>query len=434
MKKIIFFCLIINTQISLNATFSIVAIDSETGEIGAAGASCIDSPSCNGCGGVVIINDIIPGVGACNAQASVCLPNVNLQVVMGELSNGATPYDAWLEVFFNDACQFGDFNDRQYGMVGYDNGVVAAHGFTGDNNMAYAGNLTGDYYSIQGNILLGPEILEGIETAFLNATGSLADRLMAALQGANVAGADARCLEEGTSSQSAFLRVAQPNDTMGDFYLDLNVPETPFGSEPIDALQSLYNAWLCAQEEPIVSESVVAICENETYELNGTVYEIGSTSEIFYTAINGCDSTLSLTIEALPTYDTAYTVFTLFDEPYEFEGMVLEVESVTDFTLTANNGCDSIVTIEAQSSGFDGIEGVEGSWNVYPNPTSDYLNVVLDETKLFTYEIIDINGEVCIEGNNRSSNKIDMTKMSVGVYFVKLYVDQDVVIEKIIKK
>jgi len=216
--------------------------------------------------------------------------------------------------------------------------------------------------------------------------------------------------------------------------LDLNVPETPFGSEPIDALQSLYNAWLCAQEEPIVSESVVAICENETYELNGTVYEIGSTSEIFYTAINGCDSTLSLTIEALPTYDTAYTVFTLFDEPYEFEGMVLEVESVTDFTLTANNGCDSIVTIEVQSSGFDGIEGVEGSWNVYPNPTSDYLNVVLDEAKLFTYEIIDINGEVCIEGNNRSSNKIDMTKMSVGVYFVKLYVDQDVVIEKIIKK
>jgi hypothetical protein len=83
-----------------------------------------------------------------------------------------------------------------------------------------------------------------MEAAFLFNSGSLAEKLMAALQGANVPGADSRCTAEGVSSLSAFIRVAWPSDTNGTFYLDLNVPSTPYGVEPIDSLQVLFDEWL----------------------------------------------------------------------------------------------------------------------------------------------------------------------------------------------
>ena len=76
-----------------------------------------------------------------------------------------------------------------------------------------------------------------------SAPGTLAEKLMAALQGANVAGADTRCLDEGVSSRSAFLRVAYPGDDPDALTLDLVVSLTPFGVEPIDVLQEEFNAW-----------------------------------------------------------------------------------------------------------------------------------------------------------------------------------------------
>jgi len=71
-----------------------------------------------------------------------------------------------------------------------------------------------------------------MQARFKRTSGSLAEKLMAALQGANLAGADSRCLSEGVSSQSAFLRVARPNDSPGKFYVDLQVPSRPTGKEP----------------------------------------------------------------------------------------------------------------------------------------------------------------------------------------------------------
>jgi hypothetical protein len=78
---------------------------------------------------------------------------------------------------------------------------------------------------------------------------------MAALQGANVPGADTRCLDNGTSSLSAFLRVARPDDDPDSLYLDLNVPSLPAMQEPLDSLQTLYDAWkatLAAPEPGVV--------------------------------------------------------------------------------------------------------------------------------------------------------------------------------------
>jgi uncharacterized Ntn-hydrolase superfamily protein len=82
-----------------------------------------------------------------------------------------------------------------------------------------------------------------MEQRFLNASGSLANRLMVAMMGANFPGADSRCLNEGVSSQSAYLTVAGPNDPAGAAYLDLVVSSTPYGEEPIDSLLSLYEDW-----------------------------------------------------------------------------------------------------------------------------------------------------------------------------------------------
>ena len=246
-KNSLFSLLLIAFFLPLTAqdTFSIIAVDPETGEVGAAGASCIDTDDCGGCGGVIIINNLIPGRGGINAQAQVCLPNVNLNNGIDQLEAGLSPLETLDWLLDNDACIFGNNTNRQYGIADLDpDGNPRAAGYTGANCLAYANHNTGDYYSIQGNILLGQEILDSMEQRFLNTEGSLAERLMSALQGANVPGADTRCLSAGISSKSAFIRVAKPDDAAGDFYLELNVPSVLTGVDPIDSLQTLFDEWL----------------------------------------------------------------------------------------------------------------------------------------------------------------------------------------------
>lgn len=270
-----FFLLLSFFAISLQAqdTFSIVAVDPETGEVGAAGASCIDTDDCGGCGGVIIISGLIPGRGGMNSQAYACLPNVNLQNGINQLNTGSSPQEAMDWVVNNDACLSGGVTSnnsayRQYGFADLDeNNVPRTTAFTGASTDAYAGHITGDNYAIQGNILLGEEILTEMEQGFLNTEGSLADKLMAALQGANVPGADTRCLAAGISSKSSFIRVAKPDDELGDLFLEINVPIVPEGIEPIDTLQTLFDEWKATQissNENIGNQSFIHIFPNPT--------------------------------------------------------------------------------------------------------------------------------------------------------------------------
>lgn len=225
-------------------TFSIVAVDPMTGEIGSAGATCLNNSGCGGCGGAIIISGISPGLGAANAQATVCIPNVNLNSIMSRIDQGNDASSALNTVLTFDGCQFGDTSNRQYGIVTLDsNSIPDVASFTGSNALSFAGHHSGPNYSIQGNILLGPQIIDSMEARFNNTNGPIWEKLMAALQGANVAGADSRCLSDGVSSMSAFIRVARPNDTPGNFWLDLNVPEVAQGVEPIDSLQVLFDAF-----------------------------------------------------------------------------------------------------------------------------------------------------------------------------------------------
>ena len=229
---------LISFPILAQDTFSIVAVDSITGEVGSAGASCLDDGDI--AGGVYIISDLIPGKGAINTQSY--WDATNQANATQRMSDGFSPDSIidWLEN--NDVTSNAAI--RQYGIADFDSlGSPRAAGFTGANCFDYKNHIVGDYYSIQGNILLGQEILDSMEARFLNTQGELAVRLMAALQGANVPGADTRCLAEGVSSQSAFVRVAKPGDSMNNLYMDLLVGSTPFGAEPIDSLQTMFDNW-----------------------------------------------------------------------------------------------------------------------------------------------------------------------------------------------
>lgn len=242
MRKILLF-ITIAWSIALYSqdTFSIVAVDSVTGEIGSAGASCLDDSQFPGSGGAIIISDILPGRGAIHTQAYYREGNqLNARARMEEGMSPAEIIDWLIE---NDVQNYPSY--RQYGIVDFDSsGSPRAAAFTGENCDDYKDHIVGPNYAIQGNILLGPEILDSMESRFLNTEGMLAEKLMAALQGANVVGADTRCTDEGVSSLSAFVRVAQADDTTGVFFLDLNVPTTPYGVEPIDSLQVLFDQWL----------------------------------------------------------------------------------------------------------------------------------------------------------------------------------------------
>ncbi|MCH8330461.1 MAG: DUF1028 domain-containing protein, partial [Bacteroidetes bacterium] len=183
-------------------TFSIVAVDPETGQVGSAGASCIN--------GSIIISDVHPGVGAIHTQSFWISQNqVYARMLM---DSGYSPQQIIDSLEANDVQS--NPAVRQYGVVDLVDGG-RSDAYTGVNCFSFKGHITGTTYAIQGNILLGQQIIDSIEANFLNTPGTFGDRMMSALQGANVAGADTRCLSDSISSFSAFIRIGLPEDTLG---------------------------------------------------------------------------------------------------------------------------------------------------------------------------------------------------------------------------
>ena len=225
-------------------TFSIVAVDVTTGEVGSAGASCVGS-SYYYPHGAIVLSDVIPGVGGIHTQASYLPGNqVNAHNMMVA---GSSPQEIIDWLINNDAGN--NSTTRQYGIVDLNSGSPRSAAYTGINCLNYKNDTAGLSYSIQGNILLGQEILDSMQNRFLNSPGTLAERLMAALQGANVIGADTRCASPyQSSSLSAFLRVGKPDNSYDSLYLDLWMayPQTwsgPVPVDPIDSLQTLFDQW-----------------------------------------------------------------------------------------------------------------------------------------------------------------------------------------------
>jgi len=234
-KRLLFYLIISTTCILVSQdTFSIVAVNPATGEVGSAGASCI--------AGSIIISDIHPGVGAIHTQSYWNQSNQDSASSLMNLEYSPEEIIDWL--IENDAQN--NPSIRQYGIIDLiDDGRSA--GFTGENCFDYKNHILGQTYAIQGNILLGQEILDSMEIAFTSTYGTLDEKLIAALLAANVSGADTRCLPYGTPALSAFIRMAKSEDENDSFFMDINVQSCPTNLSPIDSLFTLYWDWKSSQ-------------------------------------------------------------------------------------------------------------------------------------------------------------------------------------------
>ena len=202
-------------------TFSIVARDPQTGELGVAVASR-----------VVDAGYIVPwceaGAGAIASQA---LANPFLGVWgIEELAQDKPAEEALRIILAKDS----SFEDRQIGIVDKDGRSAA---FTGKNCKAWAGHRTSENYSIQGNILTGPEVVDSMTAVFLRTTGPLAERLLAALEAGEKAGGDKR------GKQSAALYVVLHRggyQGADDRLVDLKIVDL---ADPVPELRRLYELW-----------------------------------------------------------------------------------------------------------------------------------------------------------------------------------------------
>ncbi|EJL74988.1 DUF1028 domain-containing protein, partial [Chryseobacterium populi] len=182
MKKLLLGLLLFTHLLSYaQDTFSIVAVDPVTGEVGSAGASCVDLFGLFSPGDEAdFLSQLVPGKGAINTQAtynSTNQDNARTRMLAGD---NAAQIINWL---VNHDAGFGPA-DRQYGIAAINNGVANTKGYTGTATEDYKNHVEGPTYVVQGNILLGQKVLDSMEARFNRQQGSLACKLMAAMQGA----------------------------------------------------------------------------------------------------------------------------------------------------------------------------------------------------------------------------------------------------------
>ena len=228
-----------------SATFSICAVDTVTGAIGSAGASCI--------GGAYILSGITPNFGVVHTQAWWNAANQDNADSLMQLGIAPDSIVSWLVA--NDSQDDGrNQSHRQYGVVTLA-GPGLSSGHTGTFTDLWRGHINGPGYAIQGNILLDSTVIYDMETAYLTTPGPLEDKLMAALQAAKVPGADTRCMPDNKSAISAFIEVRHLSDGETP-HLFLNVSSTVGSTDPIDVLQDQFDTW---QSEQIADPNLSTI-------------------------------------------------------------------------------------------------------------------------------------------------------------------------------
>ena len=87
------------------------------------------------------------------------------------------------------------------------------------------------------------------------------------------------------------------------------------------------------------------ICANETYDFNGQSLHLPGVYTDTLQAENGCDSLVALTLSVLPVQESSFSITLCAFQTYEFAGQILDETGEYTDTLTAENGCDSLVTL-----------------------------------------------------------------------------------------
>jgi hypothetical protein len=176
------------------ATWSVIAVDRGTGLVVIASATCVPQDRfarfpAKDLRDVQAI--VVPGKGIAAAQAAVDNTRANQKLIFAEIRKGTPPAEI-LALLKQDP----QIARRQFGIVDLEG---RSAGFSGERNGAVSldrqGRVdgTGIHYSIQGNILTSEDVVVKAVDAFVTANGSLADRVMAAMEAADAAGGDSRC-------------------------------------------------------------------------------------------------------------------------------------------------------------------------------------------------------------------------------------------------
>ncbi len=233
-------------------TYSIVARDAATGEMGVAVQSHWFSVGS-------IVTWAEAGVGAIATQSFVdpAYGPRGLELMKSGLSAGQALEALLLVDKGRDV--------RQVAFVDTD-GNVAAH--TGAKCIEAAGHHVGDGYSVQANMMLNDQVVPAMAAAYESAEGDLADRLMAALVAAQSVGGDIR------GKQSAAMLIVKPESTgrsWADRVLELRIEDHP---EPIAELERLLTVHRAYEH---MNAGDVAV-EHENLELAMTEY--GAAAEL----------------------------------------------------------------------------------------------------------------------------------------------------------
>ncbi len=244
----------------LHATWTIAVIDTRTGEVVIAGATCLEN-----FGLIGPVASVVVGKGGGVTQA-LAWAGAKPRIFDG-LNAGLTPDEIMTDIL-NDSP---GTNSRQYGVVGW-NGPPQT--FTGSATSDYAGGravIAGDLrYAIQGNILAGMEVIDSAWQTLENSEGDLGQRVMLAMEAAASWGGDGRCSCPGAPATScgapppnmthsaftSFIIIARHGDTdsitcgvtnngcaNGDYYA--RIPTATNSSQPdtIVNLRRKYNEW-----------------------------------------------------------------------------------------------------------------------------------------------------------------------------------------------
>jgi uncharacterized Ntn-hydrolase superfamily protein len=163
----------------VTATFSIIAVDPESRVCGAAVASKYPA-----------VGKVVPYVRA--DVGAFCTQHHHVpkwgEPALDWLQQGRRPEAVLTELLKDD----NDTELRQLAIIDME-GRTAVHNPTAaPAGSRYWGAMTGRFYCCQGNTLTGREVVVSMSRAYEDTTGSLADRLMAALIAADCAGGDHR--------------------------------------------------------------------------------------------------------------------------------------------------------------------------------------------------------------------------------------------------
>jgi uncharacterized Ntn-hydrolase superfamily protein len=214
-------------------TYSIVARDPETGQLGVAVQS-------HWFGVGPIVPWALPGIGAVATQA-------NAEVSYGPLAlelmqQGVAAPEALAQLLAEDPGAGG----RQVAVLDA-TGRVAAH--TGEACIPFAGHTTAEGVSCQANIMASERVWPEMLVAYQAAAGSLTTRLLAALDAAEAAGGDIR------GRQSAAILVVPAEGKRWETVVSLHVEDHPEPLTELRRLVGVHDAYVLAGEaDELVNE------------------------------------------------------------------------------------------------------------------------------------------------------------------------------------